>query len=237
MTLGTATVHCICPNLYCCNPDKCNSLLFLSTQGTECIPSQKELLFEAVSDYGMRYVAGATDVPTAASAGSEPDDKSSSSHEGNASAEIAEDEGSATAPSTTQGSVAPEMKNASRLFQLGARVQLNARDDGGVRTGVISAAMQQKRLLCFDDRVLESYSVEFLEAHARRLTRAEEGPDDDCRRVGSVLISPKVQESTQKAPAGFHLGHMERCSENGWEVYGSFLQPPVVVTATNDRDA
>eukprot|EP00965_Chrysotila_dentata_P117226 3874093-Pleurochrysis_carterae.AAC.1 len=63
--------------------------------------------------------------------------------------------------------------------------------------------MGQMRLLCFDDRTWESYSVDVLKERAKLLTHAIEGKDDQGKRIAAVLLEKGANTQTQKAPAGF----------------------------------
>eukprot|EP00965_Chrysotila_dentata_P039738 1320392-Pleurochrysis_carterae.AAC.1 len=95
--------------------------------------------------------------------------------------------------------------------------------------------MPGKRMVCFDDRAWESYTVAHLTAHAKYLTVAEEGDDATGKRIAYALLSRNKGQSV-KAPGGFPLGRVPEYSENSWEAFRRFLTPaPVAGTAATTR--
>eukprot|EP00965_Chrysotila_dentata_P241866 6204544-Pleurochrysis_carterae.AAC.1 len=108
---------------------------------------------------------------------------------------------------------------------VGTRLLMPDRADSGVRSGVIFAKAEERVLLCYDDRMWESYDLAHVVQHGTVLEGVNaEGDDVDAEHVAAVLLSKNV--NNVNAPAGFLYGTDKHASCNNWEAYRRLGLPP-----------
>eukprot|EP00965_Chrysotila_dentata_P137945 4562673-Pleurochrysis_carterae.AAC.1 len=74
------------------------------------------------------------------------------------------------------------------------------RPDGGVSNGVIFAAADGRVLLCYDDKMWESYMLELVVQHGKVLQGADTEHDDvNAEHIAVVLLSKNI--NNVNAPA------------------------------------
>eukprot|EP00965_Chrysotila_dentata_P098314 3250603-Pleurochrysis_carterae.AAC.1 len=113
---------------------------------------------------------------------------------------------------------------------VGTRVLMPERADGGLRSGVVFAAADGRVLLCYDDKLWESHTMEHIRQHGKLLVGADAEQNDlDAQHIAAVLLSKNVNSIS--APSGFLYGHSSEASQNNWEAYRRLGLPP---TGSND---
>eukprot|EP00965_Chrysotila_dentata_P237183 6201736-Pleurochrysis_carterae.AAC.1 len=121
-------------------------------------------------------------------------------------------------------------EHVSPAVGVGNRVMMLVRADGGLRCGVVFAAADGRVLLCYNDKLWESYTLERIKLHGKLLVDADAEQNDlDAEHIAAVQLLSKNVNSIN-APLGFLYDQNSKASQSNWEAYGR----PIIVWASTD---
>eukprot|EP00965_Chrysotila_dentata_P205778 6183159-Pleurochrysis_carterae.AAC.1 len=119
------------------------------------------------------------------------------------------------------------------VIQCDRRIRVAQRPDDGPCTGLVFGLAGRRAIICFDDKLWESYNLEELCSTAKMLLCDDDegGRDVHAVHLGAVLLGKKGASRATRMPAGFLYGCLPECCMNNWEVYRLFDVPPVLSDA------